>query len=134
MHHTESTASMGSSGTTSWSSPGQESPRTSSQCYLGPGQPMKNFGTHGISSGSHICINARMTPTNPLLQSSGPNPSMVIWLQDVRSTKNCPYPLIYQDKPKFGKFKQFKWFFQIPEYDLVRVDPRSNEFGIIQQV
>ena len=39
-----------------------------------------DFGTHGISSGSHICINARMTPANPLLSSNGPLPGMVIWL------------------------------------------------------
>ena len=37
------------------------------------------FKTHGPSV-SHICINARMTPANPLLQSSGPNPGMIIWL------------------------------------------------------
>ena len=81
------------------------------------------FGTHGPSV-SHICINARMTPSNPLLQSSGPLPGMVIWSgtghldirtsghllpagtghQNVRwSTKTAPtHWLLCQNKPKFG--------------------------------
>ena len=69
--------------------------------------PGMDFGTHGISSGSHICINASddtIRSSSPVV-ASGPLPGMVIW-SSMSGTSELALPTYYArinpNKPKFG--------------------------------
>ena len=112
-------ASMGSSGTTSWSSRSEIS--QNKHLVLSWSRiPQDVFGTHGPSV-SHICINAKMTPSDPLLQSS-PMALYLAWSSGRTSDPpKLPLPSDYYARinPNFAdlnEFWRFKWFKQFFRY------------------
>ena len=115
------TASMGPSGTTSRSSSGQESPRPSSQCYLGPGYPRLDglWDTWHLiwatTSASMLGWHQQTLFFRPMVI----HPGMAIW-QEIQTSEcqdrtsecqmvhqYCPYPLIHQDTQIWKNLNKF---------------------------